>query len=225
MVVDSKCTMHFPAAKPDGCSSRNILRSARSLFKITSHGSTETMMSRFTRLVFAIALTTSLWQVTGSTVMAQSNYSKIDKPFDRPTFSPYLNLFRSGNGPVMNYFGAVRPQQQFYAQSGELNEELDNVKSRQDRQQGMNSNGRRMPGVYKMGVTGHSVGFNTVRSSGAGGGEGGGSGPQLSGFNSPQSGGSSQFGGSQFGNNQSGGQQFGGNSGQSSNYGFGSGGF
>jgi hypothetical protein len=181
-------------------------------------------MSRFTRLIFAMALTIGLWQVTGSTVMAQSNYSRINKPFDRPTFSPYLNLFRNGNGPVMNYFGAVRPQQDFYAQGNALGQELETVKGRQDRQSLMNQTGRRMPGVYTMGVTGHSVGFNTIRSSGSGE-EGGGSGVQLSGFNSPQSGGSqfggSQFGGrNQFGNNQSGGQ-FGGNN-QQSNYGFGS---
>ncbi len=175
-------------------------------------------MSRFTRLLMAFALTMTVWQASGSTVMAQSNYSRINKPFDRPTFSPYLNLFRSGNGPVMNYFGTVRPQQQFYAQDSELNEELESVKSRQDRQSGMNNQTRRMPGMYRMGATGHAVGFNTIRSSGSG--EGDESGLQLSGFNSPQAGGSSQFGGNQFGGNQSGGQF--GNSGQSGNYNFGS---
>lgn len=179
-------------------------------------------MSRFTRLLIAIALTVTVWQTSGSTVMAQSNYSRINKPFDRPTFSPYLNLFRNGNGPVMNYFGAVRPQQEFYAQGNQLTEELETVKSRQDRQSGIVSDPRRISRGYKMGTTGHSVGFNTIRSSGSG--EGGESGLQLSGFNSPQSGGASQSGGDQFGSSRSGGGQFG-NSGQSGNYGFGSNGY
>jgi hypothetical protein len=30
-------------------------------------------------------------------------------PFQRPTFSPYLNMTRGGN-PAVNYFGLVRPQ-------------------------------------------------------------------------------------------------------------------
>jgi hypothetical protein len=33
--------------------------------------------------------------------------------FNRPTFSPYLNLARPGGSPALNYFGLVRPEFQF----------------------------------------------------------------------------------------------------------------
>lgn len=180
-------------------------------------------MSKFIKLIFTLALTLGMWQVCGSTVMAQSNYSRINKPFDRPTFSPYLNLFRQGGGPVSNYFGVVRPQQQFYAQDNEFGEELEGVQKRQQQQYNPNEMRRRIPGVYTMGVTGHAVGFNTIRPNGSE--EGGGSSPQLSGFNSPQGGsqfgsnsGQSSFGGGGFGGSNSG-SGFGSNSGS----GFGSG--
>lgn len=31
----------------------------------------------------------------------------------RPAFSPYLNLVRPGGSPTLNYYGLVRPEQQF----------------------------------------------------------------------------------------------------------------
>ena len=31
-------------------------------------------------------------------------------PASRPTFSPYLNLARSGSSPTLNYYGLVRPE-------------------------------------------------------------------------------------------------------------------
>lgn len=33
----------------------------------------------------------------------------------QPTFSPYLNLLRRGNSTLSNYYGLVRPEQQFRA--------------------------------------------------------------------------------------------------------------
>lgn len=42
----------------------------------------------------------------------------------RPTFSPYLNLLNRGAGPAVNYFGMVRPQQQFQQQAGLLQQQL-----------------------------------------------------------------------------------------------------
>ena len=184
-------------------------------------------MFKYLKLIFTLALTLGLWQACGSTAMAQSNFSRINKPFDRPTFSPYLNLFRRGNGPVSNYFGVVRPQQQFYAQNEEFGEELEGIQSRQKQSQNPNERRRRIPGVYTLGVTGHAVGFNTIRPNGSG--EGGGSGPQLSGFNAPQGGnqfggdsGQSSFGGANGGANF--GSGFGSNSGFGAGSGFGSGG-
>jgi hypothetical protein len=36
-------------------------------------------------------------------------------PYAQPTYSPYLNLFRPGGSTAGNYYGLVRPQQQFQA--------------------------------------------------------------------------------------------------------------
>ncbi len=36
-------------------------------------------------------------------------------PTSRPTFSPYLNLLRSGNSTLFNYYGLVRPEVEFRA--------------------------------------------------------------------------------------------------------------
>lgn len=40
---------------------------------------------------------------------------------NRPTFSPYLNLLRTRSGPIQNYYGLVKPQQQFQS----ANEQFD----------------------------------------------------------------------------------------------------
>ncbi|MEZ6132387.1 MAG: hypothetical protein R3C59_27300 [Planctomycetaceae bacterium] len=180
------------------------------------------------------------WQMIGSEANAQG-FNRIDKPFDRPTFSPYLNLFRNGNGPVMNYFGTVRPQLDFYAQDQRLEQGLENIQGRQNQPNGFDNGPRRIPGVYTMGVTGHATGFNTIRPAGAGGQNStgqqfAGSGNQFrndqfgsnqQGGNQLNSGGNDQFGGGQFGGGQFGGSggsygnPYGGYSGHS--FGFGSG--
>jgi hypothetical protein len=41
-------------------------------------------------------------------------------PPQRPTFSPYLNLLRPGGSPAQNYYGLVRPEQQFRQSIGSL---------------------------------------------------------------------------------------------------------
>jgi hypothetical protein len=38
----------------------------------------------------------------------------------RPRFSPYLNLLRPGGSPALNYYGLVRPEQQFRQSIGSL---------------------------------------------------------------------------------------------------------
>lgn len=42
---------------------------------------------------------------SASEVLAQPVF-----PASRPTFSPYLNLARSGSSPTLNYYGLVRPE-------------------------------------------------------------------------------------------------------------------
>jgi hypothetical protein len=44
-------------------------------------------------------------------------------PYVRPPLSPYLNLLGGGN-PAINYFGIVRPQQQFGLALGQLQQQV-----------------------------------------------------------------------------------------------------
>jgi|GEM_PF-2366055 len=62
-----------------------------------------------------------------------SNYGRAGGigPTSRPTFSPYLNLLRSGNSTLFNYYGLVRPEvefrsanQQFQSSLGSFDREL-----------------------------------------------------------------------------------------------------
>lgn len=47
----------------------------------------------------------------------------------RPAFSPYLNLLRGGN-PVLNYYGIVRPEQEFRAANQEFRGTFNRVDQR-----------------------------------------------------------------------------------------------
>lgn len=106
-------------------------------------------------------------------------------------------------GVGQNYFGLVRPQQQFAQQNQALGQSLQNLQM----QGGGMPTGQGGYGYSQLGMTGHPVIFNsfgTSRFSGGYTGIGG------SGFGG---GGGSQFGGGQFGgSNFGGGNQFGGQS-------------
>ncbi|WP_166828182.1 hypothetical protein [Thalassoroseus pseudoceratinae] len=57
--------------------------------------------------VLVMSVSQSAWaQYNGYLPNAQAN------PFGRPTVSPYLNLLRQPNNPVLDYYGIVRPNQQ-----------------------------------------------------------------------------------------------------------------
>ena len=43
---------------------------------------------------------------------AQPAHAQLRVPIDRPTFSPYLHLFRSDRGPLGQYHSWVRPRQE-----------------------------------------------------------------------------------------------------------------
>ena len=49
------------------------------------------------------------------------------KPSTRPAFSPYLNLLRDGNSTLQNYYGFVRPQQDFRAANEQFQSELGSI--------------------------------------------------------------------------------------------------
>ncbi|MEZ6122949.1 MAG: hypothetical protein R3C49_07210 [Planctomycetaceae bacterium] len=173
-----------------------------------------TAQSRTFSLAMAVGCALSLWTASASA----QGFNRIDRPFNRPTVSPYINLMRGGNGAVLNYFGAVRPQLDFYENEQQLDDRLDSVQQRQNSQFNQRMPNR-IPGVYTMGATGHAAGFMTIRSGGANSNSG--QGLNLYGTDS----GSGQFGGSQFGGSSFGGQdnfggQAGGFSGHSSGFGY-----
>lgn len=141
------------------------------------------------RFFIPVVIVITVCCVVSSTSAVAQNFNRIERPLDRPTFSPYLNMFRGGNGPVMNYFGMVRPQQEFLSQNRQLNDQLESVQQQQQRQPFNGNQQQRIPGVYTMGVTGHATGFMTFRSGGAGGQN---TGTQFAGQQST---------GNQFGNN------------------------
>jgi hypothetical protein len=61
----------------------------------------------------AVASLGLLAGLCGGTAWGQSMYGRGPAyPGQRPTYSPYLNLFRGGN-PVLNYYGLVKPEFEF----------------------------------------------------------------------------------------------------------------
>lgn len=129
-----------------------------------SISSKETIMTKLTPLRCLCLLCIVVGSLIGSTANAQSGLSRFDKPFDRPAISPYMNLLRNQNSSnsVLNYYGLVRPQQQYMAQNQQLTEQLQTV-NRQNQMQGgrVGMRGRQMV-RYRMGATGHSAGFLTI---------------------------------------------------------------
>ena len=80
-------------------------------------------MTRLMQLQLSVLITAVLcWS---SMAMAQFGGSH---PGNSPTYSPYLNLLRGGNtGVGQNYFGLVRPQQEFAQQNQALGQGLQSL--------------------------------------------------------------------------------------------------
>ncbi len=86
-------------------------------------------MKQLMRLSLALGLLTFL--LPGQ-VFAQGYYNRFGSPyprtpgvpFQRPTVSPYLNLFNGGNSPAINYYGIVRPQIDFRNSLMQLQQQL-----------------------------------------------------------------------------------------------------
>ena len=135
-------------------------------------------------------------------VMAQFGGSQPSSP----TISPYINLLRSDSSPALNYYGLVRPQQEFAQQNQQLGQGLQSLQM-QSSSMPMYSGGY---GYSQLGATGHPVIFNsfgTSRFSGGYLGGGGGGGFGGGGFGGGGFGGGG-FGGGGFGGGNVG--QFGG---------------
>ena len=75
-----------------------------------------------------------------------------------PTISPYINLLRGGN-VGLNYYGLVRPQQDFAMQNQQLGQGIQSLQRlQQGSQMQMSSRGY---GYSQLGITGHPVIFNS----------------------------------------------------------------
>ena len=60
------------------------------------------------------------------TAQAQAPYNRpatVPNPYYQQPYSPYLNLFRQGGSVAGNYYGLVRPQQQFQAGISQLQQQ------------------------------------------------------------------------------------------------------
>jgi len=120
-----------------------------------------------------------------------------------PTISPYINLLRGGN-VGLNYYGLVRPQQDFAMQNQQLGQGIQSLQMQQGLQMPMNTG---TYGYSQLGMTGHPVIFNSF---GNGQFSGGYTGFGNSGFGCGGNiGGGGGFGGGNFGGGEG---QFGGQS-------------
>jgi hypothetical protein len=104
-----------------------------------------------------------------------------------PTFSPYLNLLRSGTSPAINYYGIVRPEQRFLQSQNAFAQQLQRTNQAiNDASQAVKGEDPNKP------PTGHGATFNNTMGYFGGGGAGTSAGsanlqrPQVLGGNRPQ---------------------------------------
>ena len=76
------------------------------------------------RLNAIAAMAIGLLVLSAGPVRGQGPYVRPQTgPLSRPALSPYLNLLRSGS-PAVNYYGLVRPQQEFGNSIQEIQNEM-----------------------------------------------------------------------------------------------------
>ncbi len=110
------------------------------------------------RILIRVLLIAVVWQIGSATTRAQIGFGN---PNDRPTVSPYLNLFRrNNNSTVLNYYGLVRPQNRAIQQAQQLNLGVSSLQRqlRQPDQLGRRQN----PQYSQLGITGHPTAFMTI---------------------------------------------------------------
>ncbi len=106
-----------------------------------------------------IAVTISLASIFTSDAIAQAPAAS----GGRPTFSPYLNLLRGGN-PVLNYYGIVRPEQEFRSANQQFYQSFNQVDQRFNAERDKEGNLR-----SQLEESGHRVRFMSDLRGGAGG--------------------------------------------------------
>ena len=133
------------------------------------------------RNLAGILLVVCVMQAMPTSACAQFGGSRINRPLNRPTVTPYLGLAgnRNGRSSIINYYGVVRPQQQAHQQSRQLNRNLRDFE--RDVSSPSTNNNKRLRRPMISGTTGHRTAFLTIG--------GGASGSGLSGQQSARGGG------------------------------------
>lgn len=120
-------------------------------------------LTRYHLAIFALLIVTS-----ADSAFAQYGGSRPNRAFasartptnSRPTISPYLNLLRQGN-PALNYYGLVRPEQEFRAANDQFRNQFSEVRSKVDELE-------KQEDTSNLGVTGHQVRFLSDQTGGSG---------------------------------------------------------
>ncbi|MFM9960243.1 MAG: hypothetical protein ACKV2Q_03345 [Planctomycetaceae bacterium] len=119
------------------------------------------------RIFYHLAIIALLFAVFADSASAQYGGSRAGKgfantrsPISRPTISPYLNLLRQGN-PALNYYGLVRPEQEFRAANVQFQNQFNDVRSKVDELE-------KQEDTSNLGVTGHQVRFLADQTGGSG---------------------------------------------------------
>jgi hypothetical protein len=109
----------------------------------------------FAALLVTIVADGALAQSRGSSPIFNApsrSFGQARSPFTtRPTISPYFNLLRRGN-PVVNYYGLVRPEQDFRAANDQFRQQFRDVDRKLESVE-------QREGATNLGITGHRVQF------------------------------------------------------------------
>lgn len=117
---------------------------------------------------YHLAVVALLLVAFADSASAQYGASRPNKAFanartgfnSRPTISPYLNLLRQGN-PALNYYGLVRPEQEFRAANEQFRNQFGEVRQKVDELE-------QKEAASNLGVTGHHVRFLSDQTGGTG---------------------------------------------------------
>lgn len=88
-------------------------------------------------VVLLVALSVFTFIRTSHAQGLRSSNKSLPGAISRPAYSPYLNLLRRNTGPVQNYYGLVRPQQQFQANDELLDTNMQGLRREVKETEGM----------------------------------------------------------------------------------------
>jgi hypothetical protein len=117
---------------------------------------------------YHLAIVALLFVACSDSASAQYGSSRPNKAFanarspvlSRPTISPYLNLLRQGS-PALNYYGLVRPEQEFRTANDQFRNQFNEVRQKVDELEEKDP-------ASNLGITGHHVRFLGDQTGGTG---------------------------------------------------------